>query len=67
MNPNKSLSQIWQVVREDDNGNVFLIEGNLPKAFARKKAKTLDDANRAKPHPHKQSYFAEPKQPRLPQ
>ena len=60
-----SLTKIWQIVREDDNGNIFLIEGNLPKELAQKKAKEMDDANRAKPHPHKQTYFAEPKTARL--
>jgi hypothetical protein len=59
-----NLTALWQVVRQDDNGNIFLIEGNLPEETARRKAKKLDDDNRAKPHPHKQTYFAEPKTPR---
>ena len=62
---NKKLSEVWQIVREDDNGNIFLIEGNLSEDSARKKARYLDDCNRAKPHPHKQTYYAEPKTPRL--
>jgi hypothetical protein len=66
MGQNKGdLTALWQVVREDDNGNIFLIEGNLSEDIAKSRAKKLDDANRAKPHPHKQAYFAEPKTPRL--
>lgn len=59
------LKELWQVVREDDNGLVYLMVGNLSEQDARARAKKLDTANKAKPHPHKQSYYAEPKQPRL--
>lgn len=55
----------WQLVREDDNGNVFIIEGNLPENKAKKLAEEFSKNNENKPHPHKQSYWAEPKQPRL--
>lgn len=60
-----ALTAIWQVVREDDNGVIYLIEGGLSEEDARRKARNLEEANRAKPHPHKQSYAAEPQQPRL--
>lgn len=59
------MSKKWQVVREDDNGNVFIIQGNLPKPTAIKLADEFSENNTNKPHPHKQFYWAETKRPRL--
>jgi hypothetical protein len=59
------LKDIWQLVRQDDNGLVYLCQGNLEEKAARKLADDFNHANDQKPHPHKQLYFAEVKQPRL--
>lgn len=45
---------LWRVVREDDNGNVFVLADDLDEASARRLVSEFE--SRA----HKQSYYAVP-------
>ena len=44
----------WQVVRQDDNGNRFVVEQDLSEGAARQRAAELTARG------HKQTYWVEP-------
>lgn len=44
----------WRVVRQDDNGNQFLVEAGLTEPDARRQVLEFES------HGHKQTYWVEP-------
>ena len=53
-------SQSWCLVRLDDNGNEFVVRGDLSRADAEALAREFEARG------HKQSYWVRPQQPRSP-
>jgi hypothetical protein len=49
----------WRVVRQDDNGNCYVIAGGLPRTEAEELARTYEA------RAHKQIYFVEEELPPL--
>lgn len=47
-------AQRWRIMRQDDNGNVFVVADSLPEQEARSRAAQYEKKG------HKQTYWAEP-------